>query len=142
MLTVLLVLLALSSLLLPFGSGAAYAVWTLALAAFMLLSIPLERVMGGQIWAPAVILDPAEIAQRDAARSIGFSLVVKLSIIPVAWLYFAPELYAADLEDVIRGCAMMLVTLMTAGAYSPTLILAWNRPDSAPVGLPGPAPTL
>nr|WP_280217263.1 hypothetical protein [Nocardia neocaledoniensis] len=142
MLTVLLVLWGLSSLLLPFGWSAVYGVWGLGFVAFLLLSIPLDRVLGGQIWAPAEILDAAQIEQRNHARSIGFSLVVKLSIVPILWLYFAPDLYGADLEHVIRGCALMLLTLMTVGAYSSTLILAWNRPDPAPVGLPGPAPTL
>ncbi|MEV0336379.1 hypothetical protein [Nocardia sp. NPDC050717] len=139
-LTVLLVLFASSSLLLPFGWGAAYMVWGLTVPALLVLSIPLDRVMGGQIWAPAEILDAAQLEQRNHARSIGFSLVVKLSIIPVLWLYFAPDLHGPDLEDVIRGCALMLVSLLTVGAYSPTLILAWNRPDPAPVGVPGPAP--
>ncbi|MFD5180410.1 hypothetical protein ACFWM1_31685 [Nocardia sp. NPDC058379] len=132
-LVVILAVMFVSALALPVREDPATLVWVLAMALFNLASIPLDRVMGGQSVAPVEVLQEWEIQQRNAARGIGLTVTVRLSLIPVFWLSIVGNFVdGADYPRVVRGCAILLLTILVIGAYLPTLVLAWTRPDADP----------
>lgn len=132
-LVAILVVMFASSLVLPLREDPAMLVWVLAFAVLMLVSIPLERVMGGQSVAPVEVLDEWEIAGRNAARATGLTVTLRLSLVPFLWLYVAGSFVdGVDYEQVVRGCGILLLTVLIIGAYTPTLVLAWTRPDADP----------
>ncbi|MBF6334181.1 hypothetical protein [Nocardia transvalensis] len=83
--------------------------------------------------APVQVLDELEIAQRNAARSIGLAITQGLTMLPVAYLMIAgtvaPE--ADAFRTAYAGSLMTLATLL-AGGCAPAMILGWTRPDPDP----------
>ncbi|MET9215889.1 MULTISPECIES: hypothetical protein [unclassified Nocardia] len=149
---VILAVMFVSALVVPVREDPAFLVWMLAIFLFTFVSIPLDRVMGGQSVAPAEVLEEWEIQRRNAARGIALIVTVRLSLIPVFWLYIVGNFVdGADYPRVIRGCAILLLTVLVIGGQLPNLVLAWTRPDTDPVdrrphpptplpGCPAPAP--
>ncbi|MCM6773062.1 hypothetical protein NDR87_04580 [Nocardia sp. CDC159] len=99
------------------------------LPAWSMLRIACERHDS----APAQALDELEIAQRNAARSIGLAVTQSLTILPVFYLImvgsFLPE--ADAFRTAYAGGAMALAALL-AGGCAPGMILGWTRPDPDP----------
>ncbi|MFC8042125.1 hypothetical protein [Nocardia sp. NPDC057353] len=91
----------------------------------------LQVVPSRQGDAPRLALDEYEIAERDAARSIGLTITQSVAVIP-AFVLVA----AASIEKLSAGlgyaCGLWLVTALMIGGCSPAMILAWNRPDPEP----------
>ncbi|ONM50414.1 hypothetical protein [Nocardia donostiensis] len=87
----------------------------------------------GQDHAPAPMLDEREIAQRNAARSIGLTITQGLTIAPVMYLCWsgalAPE--ADTFRTAFAGGVMTLATVL-AGGCAPAMILGWTQPEPEP----------
>ncbi|WP_067660694.1 hypothetical protein [Nocardia harenae] len=91
----------------------------------------LQVVSSRQSDAPRNALDEYEIAERDAARSIGLTITQSVAIIPVFAL-----VAAAAMERLSIGfgyaCGLWMITALLIGGCSPAMILAWNRRDIEP----------
>lgn len=101
------------------------------------LSLPawgmLRIVSARQDDAPAQALDEREIAQRNAARSLGLTITQTLTMFPLGFLIVvgvvAPE--ADAFRTAYAGGAMAVATLL-AGGCAPAMILGWTQPDPEP----------
>ncbi len=129
-----------SALALTFVAMFAVGVWchfdmkaALAWLPAMLLFVPLwsavQIVSGRRADAPADTLDEYEIAQRNAARSIGFTVTHSLVLIPIAYLIIGSVITDGKHESMAYAGGLMALTTLLAGAAVPACVLAWTRPD-------------
>lgn len=88
----------------------------------------LQVVSSRQGDAPRQALDEYEIAERDAARSIGLTITQSVAIIPVAVLIIAASAEKLS-PELGYACGLWGITALLIGGCSPAMILAWNRPD-------------
>jgi hypothetical protein len=104
--------------------------WPPVCLVFFPLWISLQIVSGRQADAPVGALDEWEIEQRNAARSVGLTLTQTLAMIPAIWLIVVGGF--TDLGNVQAAYAggVMLLTALLVGGCTPTMILAWTRPDT------------
>ncbi|MDR7172968.1 hypothetical protein J2W56_006734 [Nocardia kruczakiae] len=100
--------------------------------AFFPLWISLQIVSGRQADAPADALDEWEIEQRNAARSVGLTLTRTQAMIPAIWLNVVGGFTDIDNIQAAYAGGVMLLTALLVGGCTPTIILAWTRPDAEP----------
>ncbi|MFI6870351.1 hypothetical protein [Nocardia sp. NPDC050406] len=107
--------------------------WLPGAAVFLPSWTMLRIASQGQDNAPAETLDEWEIAQRNAARSVGLAITQSLALLPVLYLFVAgavaPEADAFHIA--YAGASLTLATLL-AGGCAPAMILGWTRPDPEP----------
>ncbi|MBF6223217.1 hypothetical protein IU479_34650 [Nocardia abscessus] len=124
--------LAVVAVLIACGLERGPLLWAPVCVAFFPLWISLQIVSGRQADAPVGALDEWEIEQRNAARSVGLTLTQTLAMIPAIWLIVVGGF--TDLGNIQAGYAggVMLLTALLVGGCTPTMILAWTRPDAEP----------
>ncbi|MFC3961928.1 hypothetical protein [Nocardia jiangsuensis] len=105
--------------------------WMVPVLLFLPTWTVLQVVSSRQSDAPRNALDEYEVAERDAARSIGLTVTQSVAIIPAFALVIG-----ASLESLSVGfgyaCGLWTITALLIGGCSPAMILAWNRPDPEP----------
>ncbi|MFT4397483.1 hypothetical protein ACLTEW_21350 [Gordonia lacunae] len=111
--------------LVPFLIGLAGIVTTLYLM----------RIVTGSIAdTPVTALDEIQVAQRNSARSIGFTVLYCLMFIPYAVLVvlsFGDEVSG----QAVYGSAILLITLVLSAICVPTMLTAWWMADPDPEDL-------
>jgi hypothetical protein len=122
--------LALVAALIACGLERGPLLWAPMCLLFFPLWISLQIVSGRQADAPVGALDEWEIEQRNAARSVGLTLTQTLAMIPAIWLIVVGGF--TDLDNIQSAYAggVMLLTALLVGGCTPTMILAWTRPDA------------
>ncbi|MCK0176141.1 MULTISPECIES: hypothetical protein [Mycobacteriaceae] len=106
--------------------------WLPACVVFYPLWIALQIVSGRQGDAPQGALDEFEIAQRDAARSVGLTITQYLMLIPIFYLIFGAVITDGADENMAYAGGLMALTVLLVGGCTPAMVLGWVRPD--PVG--------
>ncbi|MEU6188577.1 hypothetical protein [Nocardia sp. NPDC047038] len=124
--------LAVVAVLAACGLERAPLLWAPACLVFFPLWIPLQIVSGRQADAPVGVLDEWEIEQRNAARSVGLTLTQTLAMIPAIWLIVVGGFTDLDNMQAAYAGGLMLLTALLVGGCTPTMILAWTRPDTEP----------
>ncbi len=114
---------------------AAYFAWLGATVALLLLWPALQIVSGRPGDAPRDALDEYELALRNSARSIGLTITQVAVFIPAAVLIFISSGGGGSSQLAYMG-GLLVVTALLIGGTSPTLILAWSRPDPEPDDAP------
>ncbi|MGW6375654.1 hypothetical protein ACWFRB_06255 [Rhodococcus sp. NPDC055112] len=106
--------------------------WLPAMTLFFPIWIALQIVSGRLGDAPTGTLDEWEVQQQNAARSTGLSITQSLMMIPVTYLIVGSVITEGSHTTMAyTGGSLALTTLMIGGC-SPTMILAWSRPDPDP----------
>lgn len=114
-----------SLFLLPFIIGLAGIITTLYL---------LRIVTGSIADTPVTALDEIQIAQRNSARSIGFTVLYAVMFIPYAVLIvlsFRDEVPG----QAIYGAAILLISLVLSAICVPSMLTAWWMADPDPEDL-------
>ncbi|MFC9788831.1 hypothetical protein [Rhodococcus sp. NPDC127528] len=103
--------------------------WLPACLLFFPIWTSLQIVSGRLGDAPTTTLDEWEVQQQNAARSAGLTITQFLAMIPVSYLLVGSVVTdGGDTRMAYAGGLLTLTTLMIGGC-SPTMILAWTRPD-------------
>ncbi|QDQ96728.1 hypothetical protein [Tomitella fengzijianii] len=110
---------------------AAYWSWLGATAALLVLWPAVQIVSGRQGDAPRDALDEYELQLRNSARSIGLTITQIAAFVPAAVLIFITSGGGGSPQLAYMG-GLLVVTALLIGGTSPTLILAWTRPDPEP----------
>jgi peptidoglycan/LPS O-acetylase OafA/YrhL len=106
--------------------------WLPACLVFFPIWFSLSIVSGRLGDAPADALDEWEIQQRNAARSIGLSITQWLVMIPVTYLVVGSSVTDGSHTTMAYAGGLLTLTTLLIGGCSPTMILAWSRPDPYP----------
>ncbi|WP_182359256.1 hypothetical protein [Tomitella gaofuii] len=110
---------------------AAYWAWLGATVLMLVLWTMVQIVSGRQGDAPRDALDEYELQLRNSARSIGLTITQVAAFVPAAVLIFVSSNGDATPELAYMG-GLLVVTALLIGGTSPTLMLAWSRPDPDP----------
>ena len=78
--------------------------------------------------APRDALDEYELALRDRARSIGLTVTQCAAFVPATALMVLGQIDALPTRLAYSGGLLVIVALVI-GSVTPTMILAWTRPD-------------
>lgn len=105
--------------------------WLPAVIVFLPLWTVLQIVSGRQGDAPRDALDEWEIAQRNNARSIGLTVTQSAVLLAAVFLVVAGSTGNSSDATTYAGGIWVLTTLLIGGC-TPTMILAWSRPDPEP----------
>ncbi|MBN0973168.1 MULTISPECIES: hypothetical protein [unclassified Gordonia (in: high G+C Gram-positive bacteria)] len=125
------ILLILSSILAFFDTGIFLVPFLIGLAG-IITTLYLTRIVTGSIAdTPVTALDEIQVAQRNSARSIGFTVLYSLMFIPYA------VLVVLSFDDqvsgqAVYGSAILLITLVLAAICVPTMLTAWWMADPDP----------
>ncbi|MFW0795782.1 hypothetical protein AAFP30_18365 [Gordonia sp. CPCC 205515] len=97
----------------------------------------LRIVTGSVADTPVPALDEIQLAQRNSARSIGFTTLYTLMFIPYIVLIILSTRDQVSGQSVY-GTAILLVILVLAGTLLPTMLTAWwmSDPDPEDVATP------
>ncbi|MBO0679890.1 hypothetical protein JRC04_20675 [Mycolicibacterium sp. S2-37] len=106
--------------------------WLPACVVFFPVWIALQIVSGRQGDAPQGALDEFEIAQRDAARSVGLTVTQYLMMIPIGYLIFGSVITRGTDENMAYAGGLMALTVLLVGGCTPAMVLGWVRPDPVP----------
>lgn len=95
------------------------------------------RIVSGAIAdTPAPALDELQLAQRNAARSMSFGILVALMFIPYFVLVVLSSVYTDGVPaQYVYGSAITLVALLLTGTMIPTMLTAWWTADPDPEDL-------
>jgi peptidoglycan/LPS O-acetylase OafA/YrhL len=115
-----------------FGVDWAPLLWLPACLAFFPLWTTLQVVTGRQGDAPIDTLDEWEVAQRNAARSVGLAVTQWLVMIPVLYLIVGAVITGGTDESMAYAGGLMTLTTLLIGGCTPGMILGWTRPDPEP----------
>ncbi|WP_067800971.1 hypothetical protein [Nocardia beijingensis] len=124
--------LAVVAVLIACGLERGPLLWAPACLVFFPLWISLQIVSGRQADAPVGTLDEWELEQRNAARSVGLTLTQTLAMIPAIWLIVVGGFTDLDNIQAAYAGGVMLLTALLVGGCTPTMVLAWTRPDPEP----------
>lgn len=101
----------------------------------IITTLYLLRIVTGSIAdTPVTALDEIQVAQRNSARSIGFTVLYCLMFIPYAVLIvlsFRDEVPG----QAVYGSAVLLITLVLSAICVPTMLTAWWMADPDPEDL-------
>lgn len=101
----------------------------------IITTLYLLRIVTGSIAdTPVTALDEIQVAQRNSARSIGFTVLYCLMFIPYAVLIvlsFRDEVPG----QAVYGSAILLITLVLSAICVPTMLTAWWMADPDPEDL-------
>ncbi|MFE0751361.1 hypothetical protein [Gordonia sp. NPDC058843] len=101
----------------------------------IITTLYLLRVVTGSIAdTPVTALDEMQVAQRNSARSIGFTVLYCLMFIPYAILIvlsFRDEVPG----QAVYGAAVLLISLVLAAICVPSMLTAWWMADPDPEDL-------
>lgn len=111
--------------LLPYGA---------AIAMLVINQTILRIVTGNTSDAPVPALDEIQLAQRNSARSLGFTALYLLMFIPYAILV-ALSTRDQVAGQTIYGVAILHITLVVAALILPTMLNAWWMSDPDPEDL-------
>ncbi|MFD4469649.1 hypothetical protein ACFWPA_15325 [Rhodococcus sp. NPDC058505] len=103
--------------------------WLPACLLFFPIWISIAIVAGQLGDAPAGALDEWEAQQRNAARSIGLSVTQWFMAIPLTYLIVGSVITGGDHTTMAYTGGLLTLTSLLIGGCSPTMILAWTRPD-------------
>ncbi len=109
----------------------AYFGWAAATLLLVVLWTTLQIVAGRGGDAPRGALDEYELQLRNSARSIGLTVTQVTVFVPAAVLVFLSSGGVESPQLAYMG-GLLVVTGILIGATSPTMILAWTRPDPEP----------
>lgn len=112
-----------------FGVEWAPLLWIPAVVVFLPLWTTLQIVSGRQGDAPLDTLDEFEVAQRNSARSIGFTVTQYLMLLPIFYLIIASVQAEDTTTNIAYAGGLMALTALLIGGCLPAMILAWVRPD-------------
>lgn len=89
------------------------------------------RIVSGSVAdTPAAALDELQLAQRNAARSMSFGILVALMFIPYFILVTLSGRYSDGVPpQFVYGTAITLITLLLIGTMIPTILTAWWTHD-------------
>lgn len=128
------------AVLCAFGLWWAPLLWLPACAVFFPMWIALQIVSGRRGDAPEAALDEYEIAQRNSARSIGFTVTQNLMLIPIFYLVFGSVITDGADTDMAYAGGLMATAVLVIGGCTPAMILGWTRrsdtDDAAQADLP------
>jgi hypothetical protein len=128
------ILLILSSILAFFDTGIFLVPFLIGLVGIM-TTLYLMRIVTGSIAdTPVTALDEIQVAQRNSARSIGFTVLYCLMFIPYAVLVvlsFDEQVSG----QAVYGSAILLITLVLSAISVPTMLTAWWMADPDPEDL-------
>lgn len=110
--------------------------WLPASLLFLPIWALLQIVSGRLGDAPSGALDEWEIQQQNAARSVGLSITQWLALIPVTYLIVGSTVTEGNHTTMAYTGGLLTLTTLLIGGCSPTMILAWNRPDPESDELP------
>ena len=100
-----------------FGVERAPLLWLPACVAYFPLWTMLQIVIGRQGDAPVGTLDEWEIAQRNAARSIGLAVTQWLVMIPACYLIVGALITGGTDESMAYAGGLMTLTTLLIGGY-------------------------
>lgn len=128
------ILLILSSILAFFDTGIFLVPFLIGLAGIITTLYLTRIVTGSMADTPVTALDEIQVAQRNSARSIGFTVLYSLMFIPYA------VLVVLSFDDqvsgqAVYGSAILLITLVLAAICVPTMLTAWWMADPDPEDL-------
>lgn len=90
-------------------------------------------IVSGQLGdAPSDALDEWEMQQRNTARSMGLTITQWLMTIPIAYLIVGSVVTDGNHTTMAYTGGLLTLTTLMIGGCSPTMILAWTRPDPDP----------
>jgi hypothetical protein len=115
-----------------FGLQWAPLIWLPATVAFTVLWTMLQVVSSRQGDAPTPALDEYEVQQRNSARSIGLTVTLYLTMVPVFYLIFGSAITDGTDENMAYAGGLLALTTLLIGAATPAAILAWTRNDPEP----------
>lgn len=114
-----------------FDVAGAPLLWLPACLLLFPIWIAIQIVSGRHGDAPAAALDEWEAEQRDAARSIGFTVTQNLVILAVSYTVVTAVVALPDGNPAWHyASGLFMLTALLIGITTPAMILAWNRPDA------------
>lgn len=105
----------------------AYTLVLVVILAFLALWTMLQ-IVSARGDAPRDALDEYELALRDRARSIGLTVTQCVAVVPAVALMVLGQRHGLPTRLAYTGGLLVIVALVI-GSVTPTVILAWTRPE-------------